>query len=70
MLPELDTAESQRNRAFIGWLREQRPFYPTLHVIRWATDRLHSGKEGKESSNKSVGKLKAANDCCGSSFRL
>ncbi|XP_053188344.1 protein transport protein Sec24A isoform X2 [Scomber japonicus] len=34
MLPELDTAESQRNRAFIGWLREQRPFYPTLHVIR------------------------------------
>ncbi|CAK6957313.1 protein transport protein Sec24A isoform X2 [Scomber scombrus] len=34
LLPELDTAESQRSRAFIGWLREQRPFYPTLHVIR------------------------------------
>ncbi|KAM7398352.1 hypothetical protein PAMA_006317 [Pampus argenteus] len=34
MLPELDTAESQRTRAFIGWLREQRPFFPSLHVIR------------------------------------
>ncbi|KAM6970287.1 protein transport protein Sec24A [Aplochiton taeniatus] len=34
VLPELDTAESQRTRAFIGWLREQRPFYPSLHVIR------------------------------------
>ncbi|KPP79102.1 protein transport protein Sec24A-like [Scleropages formosus] len=33
-LPELDTAESVRFRAFIGWLREQRPFYPVLHVIR------------------------------------
>ncbi|XP_056140423.1 protein transport protein Sec24A [Lampris incognitus] len=34
LLPELDTAESQRTRAFIGWLRDQRPFYPVLHVIR------------------------------------
>nr|XP_057942202.1 protein transport protein Sec24A isoform X1 [Doryrhamphus excisus] len=34
LLPELDTAESQRTRAFIGWLRDQRPFFPTLHVIR------------------------------------
>ncbi|XP_029482990.1 protein transport protein Sec24A isoform X1 [Oncorhynchus nerka] len=34
MLPELDTAESQRTRAFVGWLREQRPFFPILHVIR------------------------------------
>ncbi|KAJ8266873.1 hypothetical protein GJAV_G00135660 [Gymnothorax javanicus] len=33
-LPELDTAESIRTRAFIGWLREQRPFFPILHVIR------------------------------------
>ncbi|XP_069619952.1 protein transport protein Sec24A [Ranitomeya imitator] len=33
-LPELDTAESNRLMAFIGWLREQRPFFPTLHVIR------------------------------------
>ncbi|XP_068187551.1 protein transport protein Sec24A isoform X2 [Antennarius striatus] len=33
-LPELDTAESQRTRAFIGWLRDQRPFFPSLHVIR------------------------------------
>ncbi|XP_063059976.1 protein transport protein Sec24A [Engraulis encrasicolus] len=33
-LPELDTAESTRTRAFVGWLREQRPFYPTLHVIK------------------------------------
>ncbi|XP_067085209.1 protein transport protein Sec24A [Osmerus mordax] len=33
-LPELDTAESQRTRAFIGWLKEQRPFFPLLHVIR------------------------------------
>ncbi|XP_030216072.1 protein transport protein Sec24A isoform X2 [Gadus morhua] len=33
-LPELETAESQRTRAFIGWLREQRPFYPSLHIIR------------------------------------
>ncbi|XP_051256573.1 protein transport protein Sec24A isoform X2 [Dicentrarchus labrax] len=34
MLPELDTAESQRTRAFIGWLRDQRPFFPSLRVIR------------------------------------
>ncbi|XP_077361347.1 protein transport protein Sec24A isoform X2 [Festucalex cinctus] len=34
LLPELDTAESQRTRAFVCWLREQRPFYPSLHVIR------------------------------------
>ncbi|XP_022532425.2 protein transport protein Sec24A [Astyanax mexicanus] len=33
-LPELDTAESARTRAFIGWIREQRPFYPVLHLIR------------------------------------
>lgn len=33
-LPELDTAESSRTRAFIDWLREQRPFYPTLRIIR------------------------------------
>ncbi|KAG7219179.1 hypothetical protein INR49_006338 [Caranx melampygus] len=31
LLPELDTAESQRTRAFIGWLRDQRPFFPSLH---------------------------------------
>ncbi|XP_047463012.1 protein transport protein Sec24A isoform X3 [Mugil cephalus] len=34
LLPELDTAESQRTRAFVGWLRDQRPFFPSLHVIR------------------------------------
>uniref|UniRef100_A0A3B5B0W1 Protein transport protein Sec24A-like n=1 Tax=Stegastes partitus TaxID=144197 RepID=A0A3B5B0W1_9TELE len=34
MLPELDTAESQRTRAFVGWLRDQKPFFPSLHVIR------------------------------------
>ncbi|KAM4676117.1 protein transport protein Sec24A [Discoglossus pictus] len=33
-LPELDTAESARLTAFISWLREQRPFFPTLHIIR------------------------------------
>ncbi|XP_028840204.1 protein transport protein Sec24A isoform X2 [Denticeps clupeoides] len=33
-LPELDTAESARTRTLIGWLREQRPFYPILHIIR------------------------------------
>ncbi|XP_053573187.1 LOW QUALITY PROTEIN: protein transport protein Sec24A [Bombina bombina] len=33
-LPELDTAESARTIAFISWLREQRPFFPTLHIIR------------------------------------
>ncbi|XP_055082912.1 protein transport protein Sec24A isoform X1 [Periophthalmus magnuspinnatus] len=34
LLPELDTAESQRVRAFVGWLKDQRPFAPTLHIIR------------------------------------
>ncbi|RVE64240.1 hypothetical protein OJAV_G00144640 [Oryzias javanicus] len=34
LLPELDTAESQRTRAFVGWLRDQRPFFPSLHVIK------------------------------------
>ncbi|XP_013873859.1 protein transport protein Sec24A isoform X2 [Austrofundulus limnaeus] len=34
LLPELDTAESQRTRALIGWLRDQRPFFPSFHVIR------------------------------------
>lgn len=34
LLPELDTVESQRTKAFIGWLRDQRPFFPSLHVIR------------------------------------
>uniref|UniRef100_A0A672ZZG2 SEC24 homolog A, COPII coat complex component n=1 Tax=Sphaeramia orbicularis TaxID=375764 RepID=A0A672ZZG2_9TELE len=34
LLPDLDTAESQRTRAFIGWLRDQRPFSPTLHIIK------------------------------------
>lgn len=33
-LPELDTTESSKIRAFIDWLRERRPFYPTLHIIR------------------------------------
>ncbi|XP_023700692.2 protein transport protein Sec24A isoform X1 [Paramormyrops kingsleyae] len=33
-LPELDTAESVRTRAFVGWLREQRPFFPVLHIVR------------------------------------
>ncbi|XP_018425462.1 PREDICTED: protein transport protein Sec24A isoform X1 [Nanorana parkeri] len=33
-LPELDTPESSRLMAFISWLREQRPFFPTLHIIR------------------------------------
>lgn len=33
-LPELDTAESARMIAFVSWLREQRPFFPTLHIIR------------------------------------
>lgn len=40
LLPELDTAESQRTRAFIGWLRDQRPFFPSLQVIRWANNIL------------------------------
>ncbi|XP_017275434.1 protein transport protein Sec24A isoform X2 [Kryptolebias marmoratus] len=34
VLPDLDTAESQRTRAFVGWLRDQRPFFPSFHVIR------------------------------------
>ncbi|XP_076606700.1 protein transport protein Sec24A isoform X2 [Chaetodon auriga] len=42
MLPELDTAESQRTRAFIGWLRDQRPFFPSLHVIREESQRKAS----------------------------
>ncbi|XP_038596522.1 protein transport protein Sec24A [Tachyglossus aculeatus] len=33
-LPELDTAESARTIAFISWLREHRPFFPVLYVIR------------------------------------
>lgn len=33
-LPELDTPESARIITFISWLREQRPFYPILYVIR------------------------------------
>ncbi|XP_026089897.1 protein transport protein Sec24A isoform X2 [Carassius auratus] len=33
-LPELDTARSSRLRAFVGWLRETRPFHAVLHVIR------------------------------------
>uniref|UniRef100_A0A8C5QJD4 SEC24 homolog A, COPII coat complex component n=1 Tax=Leptobrachium leishanense TaxID=445787 RepID=A0A8C5QJD4_9ANUR len=33
-LPELDTPESSRAIAFISWLREQRPFFPTLYIIR------------------------------------
>uniref|UniRef100_A0A3Q3WJG5 Uncharacterized protein n=1 Tax=Mola mola TaxID=94237 RepID=A0A3Q3WJG5_MOLML len=42
LLPELDTAESQRTRAFIGWLRDQRPFFPSLHVIRDESQRKAS----------------------------
>uniref|UniRef100_A0A8D0GZG4 SEC24 homolog A, COPII coat complex component n=1 Tax=Sphenodon punctatus TaxID=8508 RepID=A0A8D0GZG4_SPHPU len=33
-LAELDTAESVRTIAFISWLREQRPFFPILYIIR------------------------------------
>uniref|UniRef100_A0A673LEY0 Protein transport protein Sec24A-like n=1 Tax=Sinocyclocheilus rhinocerous TaxID=307959 RepID=A0A673LEY0_9TELE len=33
-LPELDTAQSSRLRAFVDWLRERRPFHAVLHVIR------------------------------------
>lgn len=33
-LPELDTVESERTRAFLSWLRDQRPFYPVLQVIK------------------------------------
>uniref|UniRef100_UPI0037E79175 protein transport protein Sec24A isoform X2 n=1 Tax=Semicossyphus pulcher TaxID=241346 RepID=UPI0037E79175 len=42
LLPELDTAESQRTRAFIGWLRDQRPFFPSLLVIRDESQRKAS----------------------------
>nr|XP_035140822.2 protein transport protein Sec24A isoform X4 [Callithrix jacchus] len=33
-LPELGTPESARIVTFISWLREQRPFFPILYVIR------------------------------------
>uniref|UniRef100_H0X8X9 SEC24 homolog A, COPII coat complex component n=1 Tax=Otolemur garnettii TaxID=30611 RepID=H0X8X9_OTOGA len=33
-LPQLNTAESARTIAFISWLRDQRPFFPILYVIR------------------------------------
>ncbi|XP_078215667.1 protein transport protein Sec24A isoform X7 [Callithrix jacchus] len=33
-LPELGTPESARIITFISWLREQRPFFPILYVIR------------------------------------
>ncbi|KFQ20184.1 Protein transport protein Sec24A, partial [Merops nubicus] len=33
-LPELETAESIRTTAFISWLREQRPFFPILYIIK------------------------------------
>ncbi|KAK9406555.1 protein transport protein Sec24A [Crotalus adamanteus] len=33
-LPELNTAESCRVHAFIFWLREQRPFFPILYILR------------------------------------
>ncbi|KFV61260.1 Protein transport protein Sec24A, partial [Dryobates pubescens] len=33
-LPELDTAESIRTTTFIAWLREQRPFFPILYVVK------------------------------------
>ncbi|KAM9373470.1 protein transport protein Sec24A [Phaethornis superciliosus] len=33
-LPELETAESVRTIAFISWLREQRPFFPILYIIK------------------------------------
>ncbi|XP_006888122.1 PREDICTED: protein transport protein Sec24A [Elephantulus edwardii] len=33
-LPELDTPESARIITFISWLREQRPFFPILYIIR------------------------------------
>uniref|UniRef100_H3DF95 SEC24 homolog A, COPII coat complex component n=1 Tax=Tetraodon nigroviridis TaxID=99883 RepID=H3DF95_TETNG len=41
LLPDLDTAESQRTRAFVGWLR-QRPFFPSLHIIRDESQRKGS----------------------------
>nr|XP_033812091.1 protein transport protein Sec24B isoform X3 [Geotrypetes seraphini] len=33
-LPELDTLLSERARAFISWLKENRPLNPGLHVIK------------------------------------
>uniref|UniRef100_A0A8B9C1L0 SEC24 homolog A, COPII coat complex component n=1 Tax=Anser brachyrhynchus TaxID=132585 RepID=A0A8B9C1L0_9AVES len=33
-LPELETAESIRTIAFVSWLREQRPFFPILYIIK------------------------------------
>ncbi|XP_034539234.1 protein transport protein Sec24A isoform X2 [Notolabrus celidotus] len=42
LLPELDTAESQRTRAFIGWLRDQKPFFPSLQIIRDESQRKAS----------------------------
>ncbi|XP_074069635.1 protein transport protein Sec24A [Macrotis lagotis] len=33
-LPDLDTAESARMGNFISWLREHRPFFPILYIIR------------------------------------
>uniref|UniRef100_F6Y1V8 SEC24 homolog A, COPII coat complex component n=1 Tax=Monodelphis domestica TaxID=13616 RepID=F6Y1V8_MONDO len=33
-LPDLDTAESTRLGGFISWLREHRPFFPILYIIR------------------------------------
>ncbi|XP_051834135.1 protein transport protein Sec24A isoform X1 [Antechinus flavipes] len=33
-LPDLDTAESARIGGFISWLREHRPFFPVLYIIR------------------------------------
>ncbi|XP_068019535.1 protein transport protein Sec24A [Melanerpes formicivorus] len=33
-LPELETAESIRTTTFIAWLREQRPFFPILYVVK------------------------------------
>ncbi|XP_061858299.1 protein transport protein Sec24A [Colius striatus] len=33
-LPELETAESLRTITFVSWLREQRPFFPILYIIK------------------------------------
>ncbi|XP_072486016.1 protein transport protein Sec24A [Notamacropus eugenii] len=33
-LPDLDTAESARIGCFMSWLREHRPFFPILYIIR------------------------------------
>uniref|UniRef100_A0A8C3JNA4 SEC24 homolog A, COPII coat complex component n=1 Tax=Calidris pygmaea TaxID=425635 RepID=A0A8C3JNA4_9CHAR len=33
-LPELETAESIRTISFISWLREQRPFFPILYIVK------------------------------------